>query len=259
MGGHARPASIALLAAAVALLSGCHSKRSIAPHPGSEGISPAEITDFSRLYSQNCSACHGASGLGGPAIPMANPVYLAIVDRNALRSTIANGEPPTLMPAFARSAGGLLTDQQVDILAKGIFEKWSRPDALGGATPPPYAETQPGDPGRGKQAYATYCARCHGADYAHPGPAGTLFDGSFLALINGQSLRTIILAGRPDLGQPDWRNDVPGHPMTDTDVSDTVTYLLSVRNPAPGQSYGQQPNPKLQPPGPGSHLGEQKE
>ena len=42
------------------------------------------------------------------------------------------------------------------------------------------------------------------------GSAGSILDGSFLALINEQTVRTTIIAGRPDIGDPDWRNHIPG-------------------------------------------------
>ena len=32
----------------------------------------------------------------------------------------------------------------------------------------------------------------------------------FLALVSDQGLRTIVIAGRPELGAPDWRGNVPG-------------------------------------------------
>lgn len=35
------------------------------------------------LYTQNCTARHGAEGRGGASIALANPVYLAIVDWRA--------------------------------------------------------------------------------------------------------------------------------------------------------------------------------
>jgi cytochrome c oxidase cbb3-type subunit III len=50
-----------------------------------------------------------------------------------------------------------------------------------------------------------------------------------LALASDQTLRTVIIAGRPDIGQPDWRNDLPGHPMSDQEVTDVVEWLSSQR------------------------------
>ncbi len=69
---------------------------------------------------------------------------------------------------------------------------------------------------------------------------GSITDGSYLALISDQALRAIIIAGRPDLGHPDWRNALPGHPMSDQDVTDVVAWMASQRQQTPGQPYPSQ-------------------
>ena len=95
--------------------------------------------DFATLYKQNCAGCHGENGKNGAAISLADPVYLAVAGEATLRQVTANGVAGTLMPAFEKSAGGTLTDQQIDSLVQGIFHAWSRPDALGASHAPPYA------------------------------------------------------------------------------------------------------------------------
>ena len=56
----------------------------------------------------------------------------------------------------------------------------------------------------------------------------------------------MVIVGRPDRGAPDWRNNVPGRPMTDQEISDVVAWLASKRAPAPGQPYPTSNNAKLQ-------------
>ena len=207
------------------------------PRPGEMPVVPNEISDFGALYGQNCAGCHGAEGKGGAAISLANPVYLAIADDAVLHRATANGVPGTTMPAFAQSAGGMLTDKQVEAIVSGIREHWAQPDIFHGADPPPYSSSAPGDPARGSQVYATYCSSCHGAA-GHGGPkASSIVDGSFLALVSDQELRTIVIAGRPELGAPDWQNDVPGMPMTAQGISDVVAWLASQRPKFPGQPF----------------------
>ena len=70
-----------------------------------------------------------------------------------------------------------------------------------------------------------------------PGKAGSILDGSFLALINEQTLRTTVIAGRPDIGEPDWRGHIPGRAMTDDEVTDVIAWLMSQRPANPGQPY----------------------
>jgi hypothetical protein len=62
-------------------------------------------------------------------------------------------------------------------------------------------------------------------------------DGSYLALVSDQQLRTIVIAGRPELDAPDWRGDVAGRPMAAQDISDVVAWLSSQRPKFPGQPY----------------------
>ncbi len=206
---------------------------------------PSKIEEFEPLYSANCAGCHGAHGRGGAAINLDNVVYLAIVDDPTLQRLISDGVAGTAMPAFAASAGGMLTDRQVTALVRGLRTRWARPAALSPA-PPPYVGPA-GDAPRGATVFATACAGCHGADGTGKSGAGggvktaSIVDGSYLALVSPQSLRTLVIAGRPEIGQPDWRNDVPGRPLASQEIADVVAWLLSHRAPFPGRPYPASP------------------
>jgi cytochrome c oxidase cbb3-type subunit III len=224
------------LALGALLLCGCdlsHGK----PGKDSEALAPDEILDFKILYGENCAGCHGAAGRGGAAIALADPVYLAVVDKDAMRKVIANGVRGTSMPAFARSAGGMLADKQIDVLAEEIRARWSRPGILNGAEAPSYAAKSAGDVSHGEIAYQTYCESCHGAQGHGSQKGSAITDGAFLSLVSDQGLRTIVIAGRPELNAPDWRGDVPGKPMSDQEVTDVVAWLVSKRVQNPGQPY----------------------
>ena len=200
------------------------------PKPGPEVPRPESVLDFKTLYVQNCSGCHGDQGMNGASYPLANPAYQSLVDEQILRQTTATGERGTHMPPFAISAGGTLTDQQVDALVNGMRAAWFKSGTLEGANPPPYKAAKPADPAHGQQVYATYCASCHGAAGASTkSKAGSITDPAFLSLVSDQVLRTVVIAGRPDIGQPDWRNDLAGHPMSDQEVTDVVGWLSSQR------------------------------
>lgn len=199
------------------------------PLPGDVPVVPREISDFDTLYGKNCAGCHGPGGKGGAALALADPVYLAIADDDVIRRTATNGIPGTSMPAFAQSAGGMLTDKQVDVIVRGIRERWSKPDVLTGANPPPYSSSEPGNAALGSQVYATDCSSCHGAGGRGGEKASSIVDGAFLSLLTDQELRTIVIVGRPELGAPDWRGDVPGKPMSSQDVTDVVAWLASQR------------------------------
>ena len=198
--------------------------------------SATEVTDFSQLYARNCSGCHGADGRLGAARPLNDPLYLALVSAATLRAMIAQGVPGTSAPAFAQPAGGPLTDKQIDVLVEGIRSRWGKAENFKNVAFPPYGlqdaiakGSGPGDPQRGAVAYQTYCAQCHGKDGSGGPKGGSVIDPAYLALVSDQALRTAVIAGRPDLGMPDWRANVPGRPMSPQEVSAVVAWVASHR------------------------------
>jgi cytochrome c oxidase cbb3-type subunit 3/ubiquinol-cytochrome c reductase cytochrome c subunit len=219
------------------------------PGAGPEIARPDEILDFAALYSQNCAGCHGVDGRNGAAISLSNPVYLAIAGEQNVRQTITKGVRGHTMPAFDKSAGGSLTSQQIDSLVKGMFAKWGRADSVDVASAPPYTAGTPGDPARGQKAFVEFCGSCHGADGSGSkasvphGVTGSIVDPAYLALISDQNLRSLTIAGRPDLGMPDWRSDKTGsaapRAMTSEEISDVVAWLASLRTEYPGQPYAE--------------------
>jgi mono/diheme cytochrome c family protein len=238
-----RSRTLWLLACMAAVgLAGCKAA------PGKPGAEPEvprpeQVLDFPTLYSQNCAACHGASGKNGAAIPLANPVYIAVAGVSNIQRVTAAGVPGTAMPPFSQAAGGMLTDRQIAVLAQGIVSTWGDAAALAGQTPPAYASSATGDPAQGQKTYSVFCAQCHGADAsgAKTGSAetGSLVDPAYLALITDQGLRSIVIAGQTEQGKHDWRSYLANRPMTDHEVTDVVAWLASHRIAAPGQPYKQ--------------------
>jgi cytochrome c oxidase cbb3-type subunit III len=221
---------------AAILASGCGAPHG-QPNKGSEVLAPNEVLEFGTLYAENCAGCHGAEGRGGAAIALANPVYLAIADDTSIRKVVASGVSGTAMPAFAETAGGMLTDAQIDVITKGIRSHWSQQGILDTATAPSYAPKAAGDAQRGEVAYKTFCESCHGPRGSGASKGSAITNDSFLALVSDQGLRTIVITGRPELGAPDWRGNVPGSPMSNQEVTDVVAWLASHRVSNPGQPY----------------------
>ena len=207
------------------------------PSSASQVVPPGKITKFDILYAKNCVGCHGEDGRGGPAIGLGDPLYLAIADDSTIRRVAAEGVSGTPMPAFAQSSGGLLGNDQIDAIVKGIRTKWAKPDIAASLNPPPYAARVPGDAKRGATVYASFCSSCHGADGRGGPKASSIVDGSYLALVSDQGLRSMVIVGRPEFGFPDWRGDVPNKPMSSEDISDVVAWLTEQRPQFPGQPF----------------------
>jgi mono/diheme cytochrome c family protein len=216
------------------------------PNPADAYQRPEQVRDFARLYGQHCAGCHGAQGNLGPAPPLNDPLFLAIVSDGVLRDIIHNGRAGTLMPSFGGAVAGpaplkpghpqflkgALTDEQVDILVKGIREHWAAERANGDEKFPSYAigdTLKEASAEGGAKVFKRACARCHGED-GLGGKEGAVNNRAFLALVSDQMLRRIVITGRPDLGMPDFRGQhSDDRPLTEQEIADVVALLVSWR------------------------------
>jgi cytochrome c oxidase cbb3-type subunit 3/ubiquinol-cytochrome c reductase cytochrome c subunit len=233
-------ACIASLACAAALsLAGCRTPPG-KPVPGDETKRPDQVLDFPILYARNCAGCHGNQGRNGAAISLANPVYLGVAGEANIERVTATGVHGTTMPPFTAASGGLLTAQQVHILAEGMIAAWGSSSASATQASPAYAATKAGDPNLGQKVFTADCARCHGADGTGIATGdhhtGSLVDPAYLALISDQGLRSIVIAGEPEEGMPGWQA-YPAGPLTDADITNVVAWLAAKRVATPGQPY----------------------
>jgi cytochrome c oxidase cbb3-type subunit III len=193
--------------------------------------SPHSVVDFEQLYAENCRGCHGTKEEPSGSITMDNPTYIAVIPRDTLRSIIAGGVTGTAMVAFSEEHGGMMTEKQIDILVEGITASGAKNPPAG---PLPAYSGPLGDAAAGQTAFGTFCASCHGAD-GTGGKAGSVVHPAYLGLVSDQYLRTIVIAGRNDLGCPDFQNRVPGKPMSEEEISGVVAWLASHRRNEFGQ------------------------
>ena len=154
--GRAVVIAIALSGAALATRAATTSR----PAPPSRVSCGPRIKDFASSMVQ----LFGLSGSDGTGPPRSGSRGRGIrIWTTGLRRVTSNGIPGTSMPPFSRQAGGTLTEEQIDVLVR-IRGRWSRPDALGGVTPPAYRADVAGEPVRGEEMFRTFCASCHGPD-----------------------------------------------------------------------------------------------
>jgi mono/diheme cytochrome c family protein len=253
MSHHGVVSVIAAMALALVALVGCDAMPG-RPRPADQPTLPSQVMGFAELYGQFCAGCHGADGRLGAARPLNDPIYLALVPPDRLRQIIAQGVPGTAMPGFAAAAGGPLTGAQVDALIHEILQRWSRPLPPPEVALPSYAAqamgangSPAGDPEQGLKVYAEACAGCHGPDGNGGDKGGSVVDAAYLALVSDQALRTVVIAGRTDLGMPDWREDIPGQPLTPPQISDVVAWLAARRGPVVGRQVSGMQGAQSQP------------
>jgi cytochrome c oxidase cbb3-type subunit III len=201
---------------------------------------------FDVLYRRNCAGCHGATGKLGPAPPLDDKLFLALVPDDELKRVVSEGRPGTLMPGFAADKGGQLTAEQVLLLAEGIKTRWGRAEPASAGTPPYRPEAGKPDRadgnGDGLKVFARACACCHGDEgrgERYGGKpddklAGAINVPEFVALFSDQALRRLIITGRPDLGMPN-SSDGAGRaegfkPLTSREVTELVSLLASWRD-----------------------------
>ena len=220
------PTGVVAVVASIVLLSGCDWLPG-RPEEADRPLRPSEVRDFARLWGENCAGCHGAEGVLGPAASLANPTYLAWVDDDTLKHVVADGVAGTAMPAFAIRAGGSLTDEQIDDLVRQMRARWGKP--LDGVAPPPLATPATGDATRGHAVWTQRCASCHDPGGAGSPHGGSVIDQTYLALVSDRALRTAVVAGRPDLGMPDWRGGASSSPLSAQEVADVVAWMVSHR------------------------------
>ena len=63
------------------------------PKPADRPVPADQVMDFDALYAQNCAGCHGADGKLGPAPPLNDPLFRAIVPEEELVDVVTEGGP----------------------------------------------------------------------------------------------------------------------------------------------------------------------
>jgi mono/diheme cytochrome c family protein len=219
------------------------------------------VVAFEALFGSSCAGCHGADGQLGPAPPLNDPLFRALVPESELRKVLNQGRPGTSMSAFLHENGGALTAVQIQVIIDGIKGvtryQVEAPSADGQAKSkfvpiaPPWGTVEPapasappyalpggaGNTERGAKLFARACAMCHGENGLGVERDGRrlnrINDRAFLALISDQALRRIIITGRPDLKMPSYAQKAGRpddfQPLTSDQIADLGALLASWR------------------------------
>ncbi len=86
-----------------------------------------------KLFATYCTACHGESGKGGIAPALTTPKFLSGHDEASLTQAIQDGMPDMGMPAWSKSKGGTLNDDQIQAIV--AYLRAFAPAAAPAATP----------------------------------------------------------------------------------------------------------------------------
>jgi mono/diheme cytochrome c family protein len=223
-----------LVALSLFLAAGCDWR--ITPEPPPRPVPAEAVVDFAELYNRNCAGCHGPDGRMGPAPPLNDTLFLAIVPDEELQMVVAAGRHGTLMPAWSPGSGGSLTEKQVKVLSEGIKKQWASKEEPKGEIPSynPPDDKPAGDKSAGEKVFASACAGCHGEHGRGGEKAGAVNDSAFLSLLSDQALRRLIITGRNDLGMPGYGppagRSADFKPLTNADVGNLTALLAYWRS-----------------------------
>ena len=185
-----------------------------------------------QLYTKFCMTCHDTGEIGrydkfyNRFMPAVRGKTLATLASNEfLSSTIRNGRPGTMMPAWGEQSGGLTEEEITKLqtyLTSGSTKDTSLPaEAI--AIAQGKQSLPKGDAARGKSLYARNCTSCHGA--AGEGVlAPALANAALQRSANDGLLYATIAYGRRNTAMPGFlAADQRG--MSKQDVTDLVAHL----------------------------------
>ena len=184
-----------------------------------------DMNEAEQLFLQNCSACHGNLGEGGPnptragdiIAPISTAEYLATRDDATLRSIISQGQPNFGMAPFADSFGGPLTSDQIDLLVAYIRAWQENPPV----ELPPDVPTAPGAGVDAAGVFDSLCSQCHGT--SGEGGVGPAFDEAWQASKSDEETFDDINLGHPATAMIAW-----GEVLSSQQIEDLVSYIRTL-------------------------------
>lgn len=205
--------------------------------------SPLELGQ--QLFNQNCVACHGVFGEGGPnpvnpkvlIPPISTAEFLKTRDDFTLRSIIAQGQPNSGMSPFGSAYGGSLEDDEIDAIV-AYLRAWESNPPL--EQPPQVAASDVIDLSA-TDIYIKICSECHGLK-GEGGPIGSsLQDKEYQSSSTDQDIYQTISQGNPGTTMIGW-----GNVLSTKQIQDLVQYVRELGKLAPEVPV-EQPTPTPEP------------
>lgn len=173
-------------------------------------LDSASIRYASGMYIKYCALCHGKDREGyaadfAPSLRSHALMATTKVPRssyNFLSHTIAYGRSGTAMAPYAKSQGGPLDEDDLDLLIQWLHE-------ASGVEKPIKMSTKPvtGNVALGKTLYAQHCAACHGKK-GEGISAPALGNPMLLATASDAFLRYAISEGRENTPMPAFKDSL---------------------------------------------------
>ena len=183
-----------------------------------------------RLFAQNCSGCHGASGEGGPnptrqgdiIAPISTAEFLKTRDDFTLKAIISQGQPNFGMSPFGASFGGSLDDDQIDAIV-AFLRSWEANPPV--ELPPEVANVQLSI--TAPEIFKNICSKCHGKD-GEGGSGPSLADPQFQSVNNDQAIFDTIKLGHPNSSMIGWSDLLSGE-----QIQELVAYIRGLKKQQP--------------------------
>lgn len=191
-----------------------------------------DVARGKKLYAQDCAVCHGDRAQGRIGATLAKDFPGIRVDL-LLKDIISNGVPGSVMPAWAKSKGGPLTDAEIEDIAAFIRSLGNiaptvpaAPAATRAPIPSPIATFPAGDANRGSKIYTENCAMCHGAN--GEGRVGATLGKDWAGVNVATFLNATIARGVAGSKMPGW-SQFYGGPLTNQQVADVAAYIVTLK------------------------------
>ncbi len=187
-------------------------------------LDTASIKYASGMYAKYCALCHGKDREGyaadfAPSLRSKNLMAITVAPAsnfNFLSHTISYGRTGTAMAPYAKSQGGPLEEDDIEVLLLWLHES-------SGVKKPIELSAKPirGNVTQGKALYKKHCASCHG-EKGEGGRAPAIANPMLLATASDALLHYTISHGRDGTPMPAFKDS-----LQKTEINSLTAYIRS--------------------------------